>query len=582
MQEETMPTNINRKEKTPSACPKSLVNADAWEKCRRWLRLPFGRGALILALFVCLCVGGVRYAHAQTYNVLHSFNGSDGANPDGGLVTDASGNIYGTTLGGGSSGAGTVFKVDPSGNQTVRHSFSGSDGASPIGDLIMDASGNLYGTTGGGGSWGAGTVFKLDPSGNETVLHSFGFDGDASPNGLVMDSSGNLYGTTAEGGTAGWGTVFKLDPSGNLTVLYSFDGIYGGPTGGLIIDSSGNLYGTTGFSDISGRHTFLSLGSVFRLDPSGNETVLHIFSTTTFEIRDDAYPSGGLIMDSSGNLYGTTSGIRGLGPDYCWDYGTVFKLDPFGNETVLHKFCFGDGAYPSGGLIMDSSGNFYGTTQDGGVLLPGTVFKLDPSGNVTVLHSFIWDGSDGEYPVARPVMDAWGNLYGTTEYGGSFGNGTVFKLDMSVPFSAFSAKLDIGSWPKPRFQLKAKFTQGAGAEAIDPVTQPVKLNVGTYTVTIPAGSFRALRNGAFAFEGAIDGTELRVHILPTETNSYRVHVDAACVDLTASSNPVPVSLYIGQNNGATEVTADFERRGMILRFDCPCEDHRGHDRGRGE
>lgn len=568
-----MPTNINWKEKTSSACPRSLVNADAWGKCRRWLGLRFGTGALTLVLSVCLAAGGVRNAHAQTYSVLHSFNGSDGASPVADLITDSSGNLYGTTAGGSSSGAGTVFKMDFSGNETVLHSFSGDDGASPNSRLVRDSSGNLYGTTGGGGSWGAGTVFKLDPSGNETVLHSFGLDGDTSPNGLVMDSSGNLYGTTAEGGTAGWGIVFKLDPSGNLTVLHSFgsydgDGAY--PQAGLIMDASGNLYGTTFFGG--------DAGVVFKVDPSGNEVVLCTL------VYPWGYPEAGLIMDASGNLYGTTSGTPHMS-------GTVFKCDPSGNVTLLQSFIFmgANGYRPIADLVMDASGNLYGTTQQGGfadwemnVFAEGVVFKLDPSGKETVLHNFGLDCCDGVYPSAGLVMDPWGNLYGTTESGGSFGNGTVFKLDMSVPFSAFSGKLDIGSWPKPRFQLKAKFTQGAGAEAIDPVTQPVKLTVGTYTVTIPAGSFRALRDGAYVFEGAIDGTELRVHILQTEANSYRVHVDAACVDLTASSNPVPVSLYIGQNNGATEVTADFERRGMILRFDCPCEDHRGRDRGRGK
>jgi uncharacterized repeat protein (TIGR03803 family) len=275
-------------------------------------------------------------------------------------------------------------------------------------------------------------------------------------------------------------------------------------------------------------------------------------------------------MDASSNLYGTTSGIPHMP-------GTVFKLDPSGNLTLLQRFLFlgANGYDPVADLVIDASGNLYGTTLQGGfsdfendAFAEGVAFKLDPSGKETVLHNFGLDSGDGASPSAGLVMDPWGNLYGTTQSGGSSGNGTVFKLDMSVPFSAFSAKLDIRSGHPPGFQLKANFTQGAGAEAIDPVTQPVKLIVGTYTVTIPAGSFRALKTRAYLFDGAINGTALQALIMQTEAKSYLVDVDASCVDLTASSNPVPVSLYIGQNNGTTEVTANFEGRATILTSSC--------------
>jgi uncharacterized repeat protein (TIGR03803 family) len=566
-----MPMHINWKEGTSAARPDCVVNADAWKQCRRWSRFLFGKAALTLALPACLAVGGVRHAYAQTYSVLFSFNGANGGGPNAGLITDSSGNLYGTTAGGGLWGAGTVFKLDPSGNQTVLHSFSGGDGAGPNSRLVRDSSGNLYGTTVEGGSWGYGTLFKLDPSGNETVLHSFGFEGDEYPYGVVMDSSGNLYGTTTLGGAANSGTVFKVDPSGNETVLHSFwsyagDGAF--PQAALIMDSSGNLYGTTVYGGCCGS------GTVFKLDPPGNETVLHSFGGL-----DGLYPQAALIMDASGNLYGTTYGSPHWG-------GTVFKLDPSGNVTVLHQFSGGyaglGGQYPVAGVVMDASGNLYGTTQYGGFFDPtnaflgaGIVFKLDPSGNETELHEFGLDSADGAYPQADLIMDASGNLYGTTQGGGSSGLGTVFKLTFSVPFSEFRVKLDITSERRPGFRLKAHFTQGTGAAAIDPLSQPLTLSVGTYMVTIPAGSFHEFWKGAYAFEGDIAGTALRVAIVQTGADSYLVHVDAACIDLAALTNPVPVNLSIGQNTGTTQVTADFRERDRDAGFEFSCGEHRG-------
>lgn len=252
----------------------------------------------------------------QTFTVLHSFTGStaDGANPTAGLVRDPAGNLYGTTAFGGLTncsvfgdvGCGTVFKLDPSGNETVLHMFTGADGAFPAGGLLMDAAGNLYGTTVNGGSagfcrnFGCGTVFKLDPSGNFTVLHAFveSSDGGNPTAGLIIDAAGNLYGTAGFGGDFGPGAVFKLDASGNETTLHSFSGPDGRePSAPLIMDAGGNLYSTTF------RGGAADLGNVFKLDPSGNLTVLHDFTG----LADGGNPAAGLIMDAAGNLYGTTN-----------------------------------------------------------------------------------------------------------------------------------------------------------------------------------------------------------------------------------------------------------------------------------
>jgi uncharacterized repeat protein (TIGR03803 family) len=244
--------------------------------------------------------------------------------------------------------------------------------------LIRDKAGNLYGTTGGGGPSGYGTVFKLDPSGTETVLHFFGGppDGIAPIAGLIMDSKGNLYGATWWGGI-GYGTVYKVDANGKETVLYSFTGGADGgyPYGGLVRDSKGNLYGTTeyggpGSGTCEGGDYPAGCGTVFKVDPSGKETVIYSFTGTP----DGYYPLGGLVRDAAGNLYGTTSEGGKLG------FGTVFKVSPNAKRSLLHSFRGGpkDGANPNGGVIRDAGGNFYGTTYAGGRSNNGTGFRLMP------------------------------------------------------------------------------------------------------------------------------------------------------------------------------------------------------------
>jgi uncharacterized repeat protein (TIGR03803 family) len=356
---------------------------------------------------------------SKTFTVLQSFNGSDGANPYASLLAGPGPNLYGTTINGGAYGSGTVFEIGRSRRETVLYSFTGgSDGMWPYAGVIQDNEGNLYGTTHSGGAYGNGTVFKLDSFGNETVLHSFdGSDGSVPLAGLIIDEVGNLYGTTYVGGAYNSGTLFKLDTSGNEMVLYSFSGGSdgGGPyAGSLIRDVMGNLYGTT--SSGGG----YNLGTIFRYDASGSEVVLHSFNGS-----DGWAPYGGVVMDEAGNLYGTT----GLGGTGCsTGCGTVFRLDTSGNETVLHSFTGldGDGLIPLAGLIRNRLGNLYGTTAGGGVYGGGIVFELDSSGHETVLHSF--PGNDLAYSNGDLLMDGAGNIYGTTFWGGGSGDGIVFKI----------------------------------------------------------------------------------------------------------------------------------------------------------
>jgi uncharacterized repeat protein (TIGR03803 family) len=368
-------------------------------------------------------------APAQTLTVLYAFTGgADGGYPLAGLVRTKAGSLYGTTEIGGNMtcfvlGCGTVFAVDATGSETVLYSFAGppSDGEFPEARLVVDKAGNFYGTTNSGGANNAGTVFKVSQSGKETVLYSFNFngkDGFAPVAGLIRDAAGNLYGTTAEGGSYGNGTVFKVDSSGNETVLYSFagypaDGAY--PGAGLTADARGNLYGTTLGGGGSG------LGTVFKLDPQDNETVLHSFTSGT----DGAYPASGLLPDAAGNLYGTAAqGGKGSCPGGC---GVVFEVSKAGKEKVLYRFASqSDGQWPVGGLAMDAAGNLYGTTFGSGDYY-GDLFKLDKRGHETVLHNFS-EPTDGAYPYGDLVRDPTGNLYGTTSYGGPNYYGTVFEV----------------------------------------------------------------------------------------------------------------------------------------------------------
>jgi uncharacterized repeat protein (TIGR03803 family) len=352
---------------------------------------------------------------AQNINiqVLYQFvNSGDGHQVYGPLAGDSAGNLYGVTSQGGVYNLGTVFKLDASGHETLLHSFNGADGSAGYTGLVRDAENNFYGMTTGGGIYGKGTVFKIDSAGNFQSLHSFsGPDGTGpyAPN-VIRDAAGNIYGTTATGGAYDLGTVFKLDTAGHETVLHNFSGPDGSSvTSGLIQDAAGNLYGTTiGGGDFGG-------GTIFKIDPSGNETLLHSFSGP-----DGSGATTSLIADSKGNFYGTTEGGGAFGN------GTVYRLDTTGVLTVLHSYdAVADGVEPFGRLAHDNYGNLWGTTETEGPLSRGAIYKLDTSGNFTV-YGFP-DPAIGSFPFSGMIRDDQGNLYGGTTGGGN-GWGTVYKI----------------------------------------------------------------------------------------------------------------------------------------------------------
>jgi len=378
--------------------------------------------SLVLAFVLVSVIGTSQVAKAQTLTILYSFTGgADGSQPYSSLVMVSAGNLYGTTAVGGSSGNGVVFKLDSSGKETVLYDFQGgADGANPWAGLVRDSTGNFYGTTEAGGTDGFGTVFKLNKTGKKkTVLYDFtgqGNDGAYTFACLVRDTKGTLYGTTYKGGASGDGTVFKLNKAGKETVLYSFQGGSDGqnPYAGVIRDAAGNLYGTT-FGTFGPNY-----GTVFKVSKTGKEKVLHAFTGGA----DGGAPEyGGLVMDTAGNLYGTTS--YGGAHQY---FGVVYKVSKRGKETVLYSFSGGrDGGQPNAGLVMDKAGNLYGTTVGGGANGHGTIFKVTPKGKETVLYSFA-GGTDPAAPDANLILDSTGNLYGTSIAGGAYGAGTVFKL----------------------------------------------------------------------------------------------------------------------------------------------------------
>jgi uncharacterized repeat protein (TIGR03803 family) len=315
---------------------------------------------------------------------------------------------------------------------TVLYSFKGkSDGALPYSGVILDSAGNLYGATTGGGFGGFyGSVYKLSPEGTFTLLHSFGVSSEiVEPiSGLVRDSAGNLYGSTASGGKT-WGGFFKINEKKQFADLFNFpapeNGGGLGLSGDMLLDSGGNLYSAGGGG--AGSCFYGGCGAIYKLQPDGSATILHSFKSGA----NGCYPNSGLVQDAAGNLYGTTAGCGDSHSD-----GVIFKIDPSGKYSVLHTFQgIPDGAGPNAELILDAEGNLYGSTIAGGNAgcsssTPkgcGTIFKLDANGDETVLYRFTGK-TDGGSP-GSVVRDSKGNLYGPASGGKGFG--VIFKLNPS-------------------------------------------------------------------------------------------------------------------------------------------------------
>jgi uncharacterized repeat protein (TIGR03803 family) len=409
-------------------------------QCREQISTMRERVATVALLFaVVLGCAAIPVVQAQTYSVVHNFiGGKDGWYPNGDMIHDAAGNMYGTTNnGGGSNEAGTVFKLDPTGTETILYAFTGqSDGAAPASPLFRDPTGNLYGTTfeRGDPTCNCGTVFKLDTNNVLTVLHTFkgGRDGSRPIFGIIS-VKGQLYGTTEYGGKGcrtwgGCGVIFKVTNGGKYHVLYRFPGNANGDRSvpqALVRDSAGNLYGAEYFDSST------SLGTVFELDTAGTFTLLYTFPGGSL----GASPRGRLTRDGNGIIHGTTIG----GGDPTCNCGVVYRLDTAGNETVLHKFFGGRGGESPAQGLLDLAGSLYGATEYGGDRACnagfgcGVVFKVGNTGAYTVLHRFTGGADGGGFPVGELSLNTDGSIYGSTAQGGTGGScnggcGVIFKI----------------------------------------------------------------------------------------------------------------------------------------------------------
>lgn len=424
-----------------------------------------------------------RMAPDGTIVYLHGFDIGDGDHPDAPLVLGSDGDFYGTTEQGGLNNDGVIFKISPDGAFTLLYSFTGgADGNGPEDRLVPSGDGGFYGTTFSGGDYSQGAVFELLANGDVSPIFEFsraGPEGELPEAGLTLGIDGNFYGTATAGGTNGQGAIYKLTPGAGVTPFYSWPAPLRGafPQGRLLLTGDGSLYGTLTYSNGAGSALQMSIGqgdgAVFKLAPDGSLTLLHSFTNgvdgsrpaagltlapdgnvygvtthggtysngTVFSItkdgtfsslysftgeKDGAAPTGELVSDSTGLLYGTTlQGASG--------FGTVFTITTNGILTPLYAFSgAADGGSPFTGLTLGPDGNYYGTTSGVGTTNDGTIFCITTNGSLTTLH--IFGGADGVSPFGQLTLGTDGNLYGTTEYGGAANAGVIFRIDTNGDF----------------------------------------------------------------------------------------------------------------------------------------------------
>jgi len=476
----------------------------------------------------------------STFSVLATFTSSNGANPYDTPIMDSHGNLYGTTSGVGTTPItnGTIWEiVAGSGSITTLHTFNGTDGANPDDKLLLDSNGNLFGTTFNGGTNNIGSIFEYSTStGNFTSVYSFKTPADgltaASPYGeLIMDGSGNLFGTTKVGGAYGKGSIFELAKSGStysssIQTLHSFttaatDGK--NPYGGLVMDGSGNLYGTARQGGDANND-----GTLFEYATSTSTfSVLHTFAITT----DGREPDDTLIMDSSGNLYGTCQ-AGGANND-----GTVFKYNTHtGTLTALYSFLPNgtDGKLPYASLVMDARGDLFGTDTAGGAQNAGAVFEIPAGSSTDLILHFFNGAADGAAPYGGLFMDSRGNLYGTTETSTTTTiYGTIFEI-ASTPQLAFvqqPSNTTVNSYISPAMTVDIKDEWGniittdnsnvtlsvhSGSGSLSGTTRVAAVNgvatfsnvditaAGNYTLTATDGSDTSATSNSFTVSPSTD------------------------------------------------------------------------------
>ena len=487
-------------------------------------------------LFALNCLAASGTVQAATETILHTFGYfPNGITPCGTMIFDAAGNLYGTTYQGGAANMGVVFEREASGTFQVLHNFQGgADGSGPFAGVVLDTAGNLYGTTYEGGTANQGVVYKITSSGQETVLYTFtgGADGGSPFAGLTLDAAGNLYGTAYAGGSANLGVVYKLSLAGQQTVLFNFPGGAGGghPYSGVVSDPAGNLYGTTSTGGASG-------GVVYRLSPSGQETILY---------SGIGPATGGLILDSAGNLYGADSqavytitaagqykqiallnqGIVGGPPTSSLardaagnlygvtvgEYkptespsGAVFKVDTSGQLTLLLKFAGYAGGAPvspfNPGVVLDAAGNIYG---DSGGFRYGALYKITAAGAESILYRFP-PAPGGSDLYGGVIRDARGNLYGTTGSGGPGNLGVLYELSSKGETVLLSGLSELGRNVTRDSEGNLYIT---GADSVTGLGRIYKVS--------PSGSSTLL----YSFTGGADGIGTTAVYLDAQGNLY--------------------------------------------------------------
>jgi uncharacterized repeat protein (TIGR03803 family) len=477
-------------------------------------------------LVAAAMLGGIVLAGAQTrqpqrtipskhpaivFTTLVNFDGTNGANPNRPPIQGPDGNLYGTTPNGGANSSGVLFKMTPAGTLTTLYSFCPEtgcpDGKNPgalgLGTDMNDV--NFYGEAGGGGTLGNGTIFKFTGEGTPTTLHNFdGTDGSSPGDRIVQVGSGDFYGTTFFGGNLtecfgiGCGTVFQITPSGTLTTLYDFCSLSGCTDGAVLFESlaqgaNGDFYGAT-WGGGAGNG-----GTIFKITPTGTLTTLYSFCVVNYPFCGDGSNPIGPVLGRDGNFYGTTASGGANGE------GSVFKITSSGTLTTIYSFCASvactDGADARNGIILGSDGNFYGTTYYGGTHDEGTIFKVTPAGVLTTLHSF--DGTDGYDQIGVLFQATNGALYGQTTMGGSNGDGTIFSL--AAGLNAFVETVPVSGTVGTNVTILGNDLTGVTSVTFNgtaatyiivssseiTATVPTGATTGTVDVTTPRGTLKS-------------------------------------------------------------------------------------------
>ncbi|MGB7862147.1 MAG: choice-of-anchor tandem repeat GloVer-containing protein [Candidatus Sulfotelmatobacter sp.] len=515
-----------------------------------------------------LCLAAAIASPAQIFTTLHSFDGTDGAGPNG-LVQGTDGNFYGTTgnggainpcsADGGGPGCGTVFEITPTGTLTTLHSFNGSDGYAPNG-LIQGLDGKFYGTT-------ATSIYSIVPGGTPVILASV--SGPQGP--LVQGTDGNFYGTSSGGGASDAGTFFKITPSGTLTTIYSFDGINFVSPNAVVQGTDGNFYGTTtngGALGCGPSSPFGDCGTILKITPEGVPTLLYSFCLPFGSGCPDGFSPSRLALGTDGNFYGTTAHGGNLVACDTLAYpvypscGTVFKITPGGTLTTLHLFDSTDGGWPLNGVIQGSDGNFYGTTDLGGANGLGTLFKITPAGTLITLYSFPGSGASGAAPSGL-VQATNGSFYGTSGAGGTNNDGTVFSFAIglggttasSINLSLSPASVTVGSSGPVAMTATVAPTSGSGTPTGVVAFFNGSSEVGSLNLTSGAASFyynpSGLALGTYPITAIYSGDGT----FATSTSSAQtLTVNSLSLAATPTFSPAPGNYSSAQTVTITDTT----------------------------